>query len=70
MADQRITDNVFKVKAMPDWFSNATQVKDPKLSNTKIAAILKRDISQYSMNLIKSILENLPAPFGSSKKLD
>lgn len=53
IADDRIKDNAFRAKSIPDWFKNSAPVSDAKLTNGNISAILKRDMPQYSMILKK-----------------
>ena len=52
-ADERVKSITFKLNKMPEWFYNSTTVSDPKLTNTNISSILKRDLSGRGMELIK-----------------
>ncbi|MES2776283.1 MAG: hypothetical protein V4722_19060 [Bacteroidota bacterium] len=70
VADQNIKDNAFKAKAVPDWFKNSTQVSDPKLTNANISAILKRDMPQYSMTLVKFNVAKFTGPLWMVEKND
>ena len=56
-ADELVMDNAYHLDKMPEWFYNAGKINDPKVTDAKIAAILKRDIPT------KSIIKFVVAPF-------
>ncbi|MEO7312629.1 MAG: hypothetical protein ABIX01_19745 [Chitinophagaceae bacterium] len=70
VATQRIKDNAFKAKSIPDWFNNAAPVSDPKLSNANIATILKRDMPQDYMSLVKFNIAKFTGPLWMIEKND
>ena len=45
---------------MPEWFSKAGKLNDPKLTNATIAAILKRDMPTKS--IIKFVISEFSGP--------
>jgi len=48
-AYQFLKENAFKLTALPDVFSNPAKVTDPKLTQAKLMAILKRDLPGYTI---------------------
>ena len=52
-AEDFVSKNAFKLSNMPGWFNSSATVSDSKLTKANIAAILKRDLPQYNMELIK-----------------
>jgi hypothetical protein len=48
-SSELVMENATRLDKMPEWFSRAAKITDPKVSNAAIAAILKRDIPTKSI---------------------
>jgi hypothetical protein len=59
-AGELVMENALRLDKMPEWFSKAGKVDDPKVTNATIAAILKRDIPTKS--IIKFVVGEFSGP--------
>lgn len=63
-----IEENAFRFDKLPDVFSNPAKITDPKATNAKIAAILKRDLANRT--ILKFVVENYSGGLWSIAKDD
>jgi hypothetical protein len=66
--EDHMKENAFRYDKLPPVFSNPANITDPKATNAKIAAILKRDLPNRT--ILKFVVEKYSGPTWSIAKDD